>query len=352
MWPGELRRVRVELAPPKHFIRPESCLTAIAPWVLPDLDRETVAQLLREHLIPLDLQRAILQETECTPGQGCVVRPTADIVFALEPLTRRGLYRLLGSFFGNETKLTPYRFIESDLSSPAGQDGLSPSALDLLRRLTVNEGGYALFWDFGALCQRMNDEDKVRFIRAVTRSESYLVKLVLRSDTEVEPIYRYWSGRPRQKSLLTLLLSARPTGESSVSVDIAHLLSPFLRALIYNYPLPGDPPYDCHWTTLNFFEDRPDNRFLDPRVVRETFLQWFEPIRRESARYGDVVAMVDEHQRVNHTAIYLAEDLVFSKNGNSLYSPWVVTTIDSLLRLYQYTPGSHLEFYRRREGGP
>lgn len=349
MWPGELERVRIELSPPSDFIRPESCLTDIEPWVLPGYRREDVAQLMRDNLMPLDLQRMLLAATECTAGEGCVVRPPADGVLALEPLTRRALYRLLGDLPGNETKRMPFRFRTSEWSAFAGQDGLSPSTLDLIRRLTATEGDWVLFWDSGALCQRMNDEDKVKFIRIATRAESYLVKLVLRSDTDTEPIVRYWTGRPRQKSLQTLLESARPAGEGVTRLDIVHLLSPFLRALAYIYPSPGDPDYDCHWTTFNFFEDPPDDRFLEPRAVQEEFSRRFVPIRRESARYGDVVALMDETGVINHTAIFLAEDLVFSKNGNSLYSPWVVTTTDFLLRLYRDTAGSHPEFFRRRE---
>lgn len=159
-----------------------------------------------------------------------------------------------------------------------------------------------------------------------TCSESHLVKLVLRSDTDLEFIIRYWSGGLRQKSLRTLLENAKPRGAETVRLDVVHLLSPFLRALAYTYPLPGDPPRDCHWTTLNFFENLPfDDRYLDPDVVQQAFSARFERIGRKSARYGDVVALVDDRGLVNHTAIYLAEDLVFSKNGNTLYSPGIIT---------------------------
>lgn len=349
MWSGNLHRVRIELSPPRDFIRPESCLTLIEPWVLAGADRDDVASLLREHLIPLDIQRSILATTQCNPGQGCVVEPTADTLFALEPMTRRALYRVLGNLPGNPTKRTPFRFREWEWSRFTGDDGLSPAAREALQKLIVNEDGWLLFWDSGALCQRLDDQDKVRFVRTVTRSETYLVKLVLRSDTDVEPIIRYWTGRRRQKSLQTLLESARPKGTNDVRIDLVHLISPFLRALAYTYPTPGDPKYDCHWTTLNFFEEQPTDRYLDPRAVVEAFSTRFEPIKPESARYGDVVAIVTEKGEAIHTAIYLAEDLVFSKNGNSLYSPWIVTTMDFLMRLYQETPGTHPEFLRRRE---
>lgn len=351
MWAGELERVRIHLNPPADFIRPESCLTTVEPWVLPGYRREDVTQILRDNLVPLEVQSALLAATECTSGEGCVVRPPADAVLALEPVTRLVLYRLLGRLPGNETKRAPFRFRASEWATLSGQGGLSSSTVDLVRRLTVTEGDWVLFWDSGALCQRMNDEDKVKFIRVATRAESYLVKLVLRSDTDTEPILRYWADRPRQKSLRTLFESAKSSGKRIVRLDIVHLLSPFLRALAYTYPLPGDPPYDCHWTTFNFFEVPPNDRFLEPRVVREEFPRRFDPIPRESARYGDVVAMMDPTGVINHTAIFLAEDLVFSKNGNGLYSPWAVTTLDFLMRLYGEVPGTYPAFFRRHEMG-
>jgi len=349
MWPGELKRVRIVLSPPSEFLRPEACLTSIEPWVLPGFRREDVVQAMRDLLIPPEVQHAILDATDCTPGEGCVVRPPADAVFALEPMTRQALYRLLGDLFGNPTKRSPLRIQESELSRFAVRDGLSSSAQELLRRLTVNDHGWVLFWDSGALCQRMNDEDRSRFIRVVTHAESYLVKLVLRSDTDVEPIIRYWSGSPRRKSVRTLLENARPDGDATIRLDIVHLLPSWMRALAYTYPSPEDPPFDCHWTTLNFFEQTPDNRFLDHRVVQEEFRRRFKPIPRESARYGDVVAIMDPTGAASHTAIFLAEDLVFSKNGNSRFSPWVVTTVDSLIRLYYDTSGTQAQFFRRQE---
>lgn len=346
MWPGELERIRIELFPPPDFVKPESCLTAIEPWVLPGFTREDLVALLRENLIPDELQQSILASAQCTPGR-CVVTPSAEVVYALEPLTRLALYRLLADLPGNASKRTPFRFRPSEWSE--FQRGLSRTTIDLLQRLTVNERGWVLFWDSGALCQRMPDDDKVPFIKLVTKQESYLVMLVLRKDTDLEPIIRYWTSAPRQKSYRVLLQSVKPTGDEVRRLDIVHLLSPFLRALAYTYPNPGDPNYDCHWTTFNFFRDTPDDRYLDGEVVQREFSQYFEPIARDYARYGDVVAIMNPQGVINHTAIFLAEDLVFSKNGNSLYSPWVVTTIDFLLRLYGDTPGTHAAFFRRRE---
>ncbi len=198
-----------------------------------------------------------------------MVRPPADAVLALEPATRGALYRLLGDLPGNGTKRTPFRYRPSEWSAFSGQGSVSPSTLDLIRRLSVTQGDWVLFWDSGVLCQWMNDEEKGTLIRIATRAESYLVKLVLRSDTDIEPILRYWTGRPRQKSLRALIESARPTG--AVRLDIVHLMSPFLRALAYTFPSPGDPNYDCHWTTFNFFDDRPDDPFLEPRAAQEEF---------------------------------------------------------------------------------
>ena len=311
-----------------------------------------VVDLLHRLLVPPELVQEILSVTECETNKGCVVKPTTAILLSLEPLTKKLLYRRLARMPGNDEKRTPLRLRSLEVERLLGSDGLSLYGRELFNKLVVHQDEFHILWDSEALCQLLPDEDKVRFLKIVSPVDTYLVKLVMRPDTDIEPIYRYWADRPRTKSLRSLLEGAKPKpGEKPIYLDIVHLFSPFLRGLAYTYPDPDDPPRNCHWTTFNFYEDQPSDRFLDPREAQAEHLARFERIRAEEARYGDMVAVLDGEGYVVHTAIYLVDDLVFTKNGKAIFAPWMVATFDELRVLYMDMPGSYIAFYRRKPVG-
>jgi hypothetical protein len=86
-------------------------------------------------------------------------------------------------------------------------------------------------------------------------------------------LVRYWGrgGRERQVRPLLESLAQFRRGQS---IDIVHLLPAFARRLLYTYPRPAhdghDVLRDCHWSSLNFFADQPDDQLLNINVVCQT----------------------------------------------------------------------------------
>ena len=56
---------------------------------------------------------------------------------------------------------------------------------------------------------------------------------------------------------------------------------------------------------------------------------------------GDIVALLDEDGDLFHVAVYLADGLVFTKNGTSPVAPWTIMALSDLTA-----------FYRRRAEAP
>ena len=54
--------------------------------------------------------------------------------------------------------------------------------------------------------------------------------------------------------------------------------------------------------------------------------------------YGDILLLMNDRNEIKHSAVYLADDLVFTKNGNNYRQPWMLMHIPDLLATYPATP--------------
>src|SRR5690606_34622559 len=97
---------------------------------------------------------------------------------------------------------------------------------------------------------------------------------------------------------------------------------------------------NCLWSSLNFFEEVPDDRFLDPEYALAALRTNYYVVEH-GYQLGDVVALVDDEGDLFHVAVYLADGLLFTKNGTSPVAPWTIMSIDHLK-----------DFYKRRTENP
>ena len=130
-------------------------------------------------------------------------------------------------------------------------------------------------------------------------------------------------------------------------MSLMYFLPPFARMRLYTFPLPGpstDPVMDCHWTTFNFSRSEPDNRFCDPNFTVQYLAKNYYRIEAPSL-YGDLIMYANENQEVKHSAVFLADDLAFTKYGNNYMQPWMVVRLKDMQALY---PKLQPVFYRKR----
>jgi hypothetical protein len=100
---------------------------------------------------------------------------------------------------------------------------------------------------------------------------------------------------------------------------------------------------------LNFFNETPDNRYLDVGFAVERLKQDYYVVEN-SFELGDIVAVLDEKGSIFHAAVYLADNLVFSKNGMSQVAPWVILPIDTVLDYYRTRSEKPRLIFHRRKG--
>jgi hypothetical protein len=183
-----------------------------------------------------------------------------------------------------------------------------------------------VFW---LLCERME------IVKVLSRQTAVLARLRIRPDTDIDKLLGYWGRGIQVKDVHPLLDSVARLPDGG-DVSLMYLLPKFARERLNTFPMPskaGDPIMDCHWSTMNFFNDPPSNLFTNTSYtvsyITENCYQVAQP-----SLYGDIILILDEQDNAIHSAVYLAEDLVFTKNGNNMSQPWMLMHLGDLLARY------------------
>lgn len=350
---GELQYSRLVIEPPDEFTVEDPSLFAPPAWVFNDYTRERLAELWRTaQLDPAQVAvlRAVTAE-QSDPGPALVVHPPVELVSALTPEARGTIYAALSAFTENPAQNEPFRFRADTADEWFENSGVPPAPLALVRRLLYRRGNSLLFSDYAVvLPQIASRAERTRLIKTLARKSTLLVKLRVRPTSDLDTIAEYWGRGPRRKGMRALLesIASRPEG---ITIDVAHLLPKFPRSVLFTYPpppsTPGDANHDCHWTSLNFFEDAPNERFADTEVVRHALETDYVPVVGRPT-LGDILVFARADNVVIHSCVFVADDIVFTKNGASETMPFILMNLSDVIAFYPADPPLVIRAYRLR----
>lgn len=347
---GNLEYFRTLIEPPEEFILPDYTDFEPQPWVFKGHTAATLAALWQSAaLTPAQRQRfedAALREVT---ADAIIIRPDTDTVISLSAVSRAKIYAALADFPENFAQFNPYRLRNDFAVDWLTSADLPEPALALTKRMLYERGVTTCFSDYRIVLSTLATAgERSRYIKALSRKSSLIVQLVIPRGADIEPLDRYWSRGRRSKDITPLLqsLARRPNGGA---IDIIHLLPPFARAHLYTYPLPSERPadanHDCHWTSFNFFNDTPDERFNSIDYTRQVLLNQYYPVYGEPT-LGDIIMLTRKDGTVAHSCVYVADDIVFTKNGPAFSVPWLLSPLDSVVAFY--SAGQPLEIRRYR----
>lgn len=334
---GELDRVRILIEPPEEFIPIEFGDLATR-WVFEGYTADMLDRLWVEAGLEQS-QRVSLNALARAPGAGLdriVLQPDVAIVTGLSPTARARIYSVLAAFPENPSQRDPFRFRADAIDDWFRDSGVSPEAIAQTRRLLYPRGPSVHLSDAHLVLATLPAAERGPYIKTLARKSALLVKLIVRQDSDINAMARYWGQAGRAKDVRPLLQSlARAPG--GAKIDIAHLLPGFARSLLYTYPTPttssADRSLDCHWTSFNFFNERPDERFADINLVKKSLLEEYYPVAGEPA-LGDILILMRDDGVVVHSCVYLADSIVFTKNGAAFSVPWVLARQEDVVAFY------------------
>jgi hypothetical protein len=177
-------------------------------------------------------------------------------------------------------------------------------------------------------------------VKALTREETLLLRLHVGAQSDINALVDYW-GKACWNTDVKAMLESLARVPGGAILDIVELLPPLPTSLVYTYPIPLNPlagpvvKRDCHWTSMNFFRDPPDDRFGDSTYAMESLKRDYFPIQGDP-RYGDVVVLCNPEGFAVHSAVFLADDFVYTRNGYLGFHPWKISTIQELLSVYSF----------------
>lgn len=282
---------------------------------------------------------------------GVTFLPSLDFLVALAPAVRDSVYRLLARNGLNPRHERP-QVIPGDPEEWLRGCALSPRQKGLFRALLWRREGALAFSDVSALILAAGSAGEIQeALRIMTRVRTVRVTVRPPGGGDTARFSAYWSAGGLNRSAMPLVESSLETSPQS-GIDVLLLLPPLARARLYTFPSVQDATAgrlpDCNWTSLNFFAERPGAYYLDGKASYLTLTQDYEEVSRAD-RLGDVIAFIGKDGGVHHTCVHVAEDIVFTKNGQMIFSPWLLQRLDDVAAIYG-GQGRTVRFYRLKPG--
>ena len=348
---GQLVVCDIELEQPEEFLAYEADTNKAATWTFESMTPEAVRSLMQTcGMAPKEIDRALSPPLLKFAGPNTVVAPDDELVFSLSPRTRAKLYGALGRYGSNRLMQFPFVLVGNSADAKFAGSQLDDAVLASLRKLLYPRGHSECFSDLEIMLRRLPGEaERVLFLKTISRQSAVMARLQIWPDTDIDKLIGYW-GRGVQEKDIRPLLESLKRAPGGASISLLYLLPPFARQRLYTYPEPsfaGDLAMDCHWSTMNFFNGNPDNRFADPQYTVAYLQTNCYKIAKANA-YGDIIFLLNPDGNAIHSAVYLADNIVFTKNGNNSAQPWMLMHLKDLVAKYTTDTAPPVAVYRKK----
>jgi hypothetical protein len=351
---GRLEYVRILISPPREFIEHFEQDKLHRAWHFPYQSPSSVQHVLVQMGWRLEDVTKLFHNSEVTCREtGTDILPAPSFIRGLDPELRAILYRWLANQSDESNQKNAFRFFGSSLEEWIRGIPLRPETVELLRPYVYRQGALLMFADLPAVVEKIHDTHEAALLmQALSREMTMLVNLHVQPNDDIQALVNYW-GRSKRRKDITPILESLSHFRSGHSIDIVHLLPWLPRKLLYTYPRPGIDRYErertCYWTALNFFNDEPDDRLLDLRFVQQTIEREWSVVKGEPL-LGDVALFHEEGTEViHHAAVYVADNILFSKNGPGLVRPWMLVQAEYLQEFYYRNARLGIRYYRRND---
>src|SRR6185503_14931197 len=266
---GELTVRDIKIKPPEEYLAFEVQHITPPAWNFDGTSVDRVRQvMLASGLTQEQVNSTLVASKMGISGSSVSVRPDNDLVAALSPQVRAKLYHELGRNLGTEHMKFPFCYSAGEFEEAFAAEKISPAVTAMVKKLLYPRGNLQCFSDYELVLLQIQDKGEQMRLLSVLSSESAVMGGVrIRPDTDIDKLLGYWTwpGGIRAKDVEPLMESQKSVPDGRIG--LVYLLPQFARQRLYTFPMPsrpGDPAMDCHWTTMNFFNEVPDDRFTDP----------------------------------------------------------------------------------------
>ncbi|MBI5774869.1 MAG: hypothetical protein HZA89_14145 [Verrucomicrobia bacterium] len=353
---GKLRCNYVFIEAPASLVNGYPMPSTQVRWSFPESAAGSLPGLFKGAGLPENFRAALLDPAkQVRDGTMIHLFPATVEVEAMTPAMREALYPELRKHPVNEFYFAPVKMATETVEEWFGSSKLRPELIAKIRRLTYHYNQCLALSDVAVMLQSAGSEEEARLIlKTLTRTRTLMIQMEFPPDTQMEPLLDYWTVGlgSRRKDIEPIMRSIMDIGGTE-RLALSHVLPALPRKLLYTYPGPeyliqGRMP-DCHWTSLNFFNYEPHNFYLDDRVKTDVIMETHDDAA-PPYRYGDILLFCDvANGDVFHSCIYLADDMVYTKNGINAFAPWVIMKIEELGRIYLHGKENRVKGFRHKK---
>lgn len=353
---GELEELDLRMEQPEEYVGFEKVSGDGPYWTFGTLAETAIRELLiASGLSEDEVQKLIATKVQGT-GNITVLKPDESLITSLNPEVRSKLYQQLAANSANRFQATPYYIPQGDVGAIfLGHGSISRQSRQAVEQLLYKRNGYTYFSDPEVVLKHIvSDEERSDFLKALTGQNIVKLRLMIRPDSDIDKPLNYWTlGIPwiLVKDVRPLLESLRRL-KSGSALSIDYLLPPLAREHLFTTPVAvsgreGKLP-DCHWTALNFFNLNPDPRMSDNDFAADYLAKNYYEIGKPGIE-GDLVMLVNSQNRVVHSSVYLADNIVFTKNGINFAQPWVTMRISDMIGYFSALEPVRIAYFRRKD---
>ena len=350
---GQLETFEVLLEAPADLLLASEPKSVRTRWFFAKMKGDAVGALIRRIVDQEDLADRLCDQNRWLENlEGVAVFPRTEDLILLKTDARVALYKELANFQENFFHVEPEILYGNSFEDWSKGSEISDKAREFLKAVSYKHGSMLQFSDMPALLGILSTEqERMAVLRALSRTPSLVAKIIINSVT-TDALAGYWHKGFRLKDTSAFMASVKRHKEVD-RMDLLHLLPAGIRKILYTFPDPtssrsGYLP-DCHWSALNFFNTQPLDRLADPVQATAYTLEKFTPIE-PPYELGDVLFFTDTKTGdAYHSCAYIADNVVFTKNGRSPLQPWVLMRLDSVKELYDMHFHTKISAYRRKD---
>ncbi len=336
---GNLSYYYIFLEAPQDFVDRFPLPNSVTKWIFPGETVEGLRTLFTMAGFPASLQEHLLDENRLKRADNSIaIFPRLADLEAMTPEQREIIYSVLAKADINEFYKNPIFITGSSVEDWLKGTDLRPEIVEKISQFTYKRGEALAFSDLSAVLNYVqSDKEAHALFKTVTRYRTMIVSLKVSRESDIQGVANYWTGRNRYKDILPILSSVAEN-EEVATIDVIHLLPSMARRYLYTFPalelaFMGRMP-DCHWTSLNFFNHWAKQYFLDTRLASSAVLENYDRVS-PPYEFGDVLMLMDASTSAAfHSCVYIADDIVFTKNGENLVSPWIFMKLNDVKKIY------------------
>jgi hypothetical protein len=348
---GELTVSNIYLEAPDSVIDVAGKPDPVPRWIFPNSSTTLVKDLLIKSGVNLALvERLTSSDYLKISGTEIVIYPKLEDLLQIKGIVRDKLYTEISKYPQNEYYADPVFILSGDVEEWLLETTLNANQKDLVRQLVWRRGDALVFSNVGILLSyAQNNEEIKNTLRAITRCMSLVVtkKFPLKSEQR-EVFLNYWIGNQAESPRMTFIKSVSKEKDLNDNIDIMHFLPAIMRERLYTFPSIKDGAKgrlpDCHWTSLNFFNLSPRDYYRNTSMAAIQLTQAYNQVSAPY-QFGDVLCFTDNGEGL-HTCVYIADNIVLTKNGENILAPWVLLTLEDVSKIYKRSPTTQIQGYR------